>query len=160
MRLALPLLLLAAGAAAQGRGNRKANEESLGLVVFEKKGKVVVHEALEGGPAAKAGVKKGDVVLKVGPKEIERHNDVDAALASWPKDKEIELDLVRDGRKRNILVQPKAGLRHPYLRPAPERTGFDAPPWHAFAWVNAGKEPPTRANTKGKVVVIHCFQSW
>jgi len=100
------------------------------------------------------------VLVEVGPKRIERHNDVDAALAGWPKDDEIEIVLERGGRKLGVTAQPVAGFRHPYLKPAPERTGFAAPAWHAFAWVNVEGEPPTRANTKGKVVVIHCFQSW
>ena len=58
---------------------------------------------------------------------------------------------------------PLVGFAHPYLRPAErKRTGFAAPAWHAFGWVNVarGQQPPTLANTKGKVVVIHCFQSW
>ena len=41
-------------------------------------------------------------------------------------------------------------------------TGFRAPAWYAYAWANVaeGQEPPSLANTQGKVVVIHCFQSW
>lgn len=163
MRLFVALLACAAAVAAQGRGHRLANPTTLGLVVYESGGKVVVHEALEGSPAQKAGVRPGDVVVKVGPHEVKRHNDVDFALRKWPKDKQIELDLIRDGKKRSVMALPAAGFRHAYLLAADRKqTGFDAPAWHAFAWVNVGKgkEPPTRANTKGKVVVIHCFQSW
>ena len=38
----------------------------------------------------------------------------------------------------------------------------EAPAWNIYAWENVkkGQEPPTRENTKGKVVVFHCFQSW
>lgn len=163
MRLVFALLACAAVATAQGQGHRRANPTTLGLVVFESGGKVVVHEALEGSPAAKAGVLAGDVVVKVGPQEVQRHNDIDSALREWPKEKKIELDLVRKGKKLSVLALPAPGISHPYLKAASrERTGFEAPAWHAFAWVNVkkGAEPPTRANTLGKVVVIHCFQSW
>jgi len=163
MRLPVVLLACAAVATAQGQGHRRANPTTLGLVVFESGGKVVVHEALADSPAAKAGIRPGDVVVKVGPHEIKRHNDIDAALREWPKDKQVEVDLRRKGKKLSVMALPTGGFGHPYLRAAGrERTGFDAPAWHAFAWANVGKgrAPPTRANTKGKVVVIHCFQSW
>ena len=49
-----------------------------------------------------------------------------------------------------------------FKSPGRGRTGFKAPDWYVYAWANVrkGKEPPTRKNTKGKVVIIHCFQSW
>ena len=165
MRPALALLLCVAGAWAQGRGNRQANEITLGLVVFEKKGKVVVAEALAGSPAKKAGVKAGDVVVKLGPRPIKRHNDIDRALRKWRSDRKIEIDLIRKGKKLSLMTSPVllADFRHAYLKPAARgRTGFPAPAWHAFAWANVprGRRPPTLANTRGKVVVIHCFQRW
>ncbi|MHC4937363.1 MAG: PDZ domain-containing protein [Planctomycetota bacterium] len=163
MRPLLVLLLVCGLASAQGKGDRVANESTLGLVVFEKgegdKRKVVVAEALADGPSAKAGVKAGDVVLKAGPRKIKRHNDLDAVMRKWPKDKKIELDLVRRGKKKHIWVKPTrlAKFKHPYLRPT---TGATAPAWHAFGWINVEGAPPTRGNTGGKVVVIHCFQGW
>lgn len=165
MRRVFVLLLVGAVASAQGKGHRQANANTLGLVVYEKQGKVVVAQTLAKSPAAKAGVKAGDVLVRVGPRDVKRHNDVDFALRSWSKDKTIELDLVRSGKKLHLLMKPTplVGFTHPYLRPAErKRTGFAAPAWHAFGWVNVarGKQPPTLANTKGKVVVIHCFQSW
>jgi len=41
-------------------------------------------------------------------------------------------------------------------------TGFPAPAWYGWAWNNLDKKaaPPSPANTAGKVVVIHAFQSW
>jgi len=163
MRRPLALLVLAAGIGAQGHGDRRENETTLGLVVYERDGKVVVHEALAGGPAAKAGVRPGDVIRKAGPKAVERHNDVDAALRKWPKGRKIELDLVRGRKKLSLLLEPAADLDHPYRKAASkEATGFEAPEWHAFGWVNVppNGKPPTRALTKGRVVVIHCFQAW
>ncbi|MEM8884155.1 MAG: PDZ domain-containing protein [Planctomycetota bacterium] len=165
MRRALVLALLAAAVGAQGKGDREQNPTTLGLVVFERKGKVVVHAALEGSPAARAGMKRGDVLTAVGPRPVQRHTDIDIALRRWTKGRAVELDFRRGGKKRHLWMTPVpwAKLDHPWLRAASkQRTGFDAPAWHAFAWENVAKgaEPPTRANTRGKVVVIHCFHSW
>ena len=52
--------------------------------------------------------------------------------------------------------------RCPVRRPNKGAKGFDAPDWFAYEWTNVpkGKQPPTRKNTRGKVVVIHAFQGW
>jgi len=102
MRFVFALLACAAVAAAQGQGHRRANPTTLGLVVFEHGGKVVVHEALEGSPAAKAGVLAGDAVVKVGPREVKRDEDawataVRAPAAGIPKEALAGQKAVDDG---------------------------------------------------------------
>ena len=52
-----------------------------------------------GTPAAKAGLKAGDILIKFGPRNLDRLEDLSAALAeSKPGDK-VELKIVRDGKE-------------------------------------------------------------
>ncbi|MHC4958881.1 MAG: PDZ domain-containing protein [Planctomycetota bacterium] len=159
MRVLLVFCALAAAAVPQGEGHRQANETYLGLVVAEEGGKVVIREVLKGSPAAKAKAKPGDVVLRVGAVEIKRHNDVDAGMRGFKPGAKVLLKVQRG--KEQLTLSPKAA-RPKVERTARGKTGFKAPAWTAFAWVNEpeGKEPPTLANSKGKIVVFHCFQAW
>ena len=164
MRIACLLALVALPAVA-----RDANPSLLGIVALEAKDAVVVGLVLPDSPAAAAGLAKGDRLLFIADREIERADHVDAALRSVRPGEEVAVELKRDGKKRTLkaTVMARREYRHAFLkRRAREgwngETGFEAPAWHAFAWANvpAGGAAPTRANTKGKVVVFHAFQSW
>jgi len=146
--------------------HRSSNEALLGVVAApaEKKG-VAIARVLPKSPAAAAKMEAGDRILAIGKKEIGTPADVDAALAEREPGKPVAIVVVRDGKKRKVA--PKLIARKEYEGEELERTrrgktGFPAPAWHAWAWANVekGEEPPTRENTKGKVVVFHCFQSW
>jgi len=73
----------------------------------EPKG-VLIDEAKEGGPAAKGGLQKGDVIveLKVGKETfpIENNQDLLEAVASQPVDTKAQVTYYRDGQKRTTTV--------------------------------------------------------
>ena len=63
-----------------------------------------VSEVTEGGPAAKAGLKPGDIVLKADDTKIERYDDfVDYFVQKNPGDK-IKVTIKRDGKEEVIEV--------------------------------------------------------
>jgi serine protease Do len=65
---------------------------------------ILVTSVDEGGPAAKAGVKAGDVLLKLAGKEIEDGSDVHGALANAEPGQEIPLTVLRDGARVELKV--------------------------------------------------------
>jgi membrane-associated protease RseP (regulator of RpoE activity) len=125
----------------------------------------VIREVLEESPAAKAGLRTGDVLRQAGERKIERHNDIDRAIAGLATDAKLKIVYERAGKRATaeLALVAHRGFKSEFLQgPGRERTGFKAPAWSAFAWVNVpkGKAAPTLANARGKVVVFHCFQSW
>jgi serine protease Do len=67
------------------------------------------------GPAAKAGVKAGDVVLKLGAESIEDGRDLREAVAETEGGTETTLTVQRDGRALDLkvtLAKPETKVRH------------------------------------------------
>jgi serine protease Do len=72
---------------------------------------VLVTQVFDGSPAAKAGVKEGDVIVGLYNKAIREGHELSSAVADLPLDKPIDLEVVRDGQKKMLEVtvgeQPK-----------------------------------------------------
>jgi len=165
VKLTISLLVLTSLVLAQGRGDREQNKALAGLIVHEIKDSVVISKVLKGSPAAKAGLRAGDILLQAGERKIQRHNDVDRAISGLAAGDKLKVVYERESRKTTVELKLVAhrGFKSDYLKgPGKKRTGFKAPAWSAFAWVNVprGKLRPTVINSRGKVVVFHCFQSW
>ena len=163
-RIALLLALFTSVTFAQMH-RRWENRVLLGIVSAEVDGKVTIAHVLPDSPAAQAKLQPGDVLVSIHGKTIERAMDVDRALFPVEPGTTVVVKLKRKRKKVSVSVEVMARgeYRGDLLkRPARGATGFEAPPWYAYAWANVGKKekPPTRENTKGKVVVFHTFQSW
>ncbi len=76
------------------------------LLEFDKeRGEVAINSAIKGGPAEKAGVQKGDVVLRVGSTAIfELKAAIDAVRQVKPGD-ELTLLVRRDGKELEIKLK-------------------------------------------------------
>ena len=163
----LGVLFLATTVFAQA-GHRTENGALLGVVTAavpdkSKRTKVVVLHVLKKSPAAKAGLKAGDQIISIAEKSVSTPPDVDAALKEYAGGESVVIEYRRD--KKEATAQAKLIKRADYKgdfleRPRRGETKFKAPEWFVYQWAQAAKEPPTRATTKKKVVVIHCFQSW
>ncbi len=75
----------------------------------EKLGLSDVHGALvadvtSGGPAEKAGIKRGDVIVGFNGKEIKEMKELPFLVASSPVGSEAEVDIVRNGKRMTITV--------------------------------------------------------
>lgn len=77
----------------------QGNYMGIGIQVANKDGKIVVVSPIEGGPAEKAGIQTGDVILEVnGEKVSENELDKAVSLMKGKTKENIKLTLYREGR--------------------------------------------------------------
>ncbi len=60
---------------------------------------------LNDGPAAKAGIKEGDVITKVGDKDINERNSLASLLGSYQPGDTVKLTINRDGKTQTVSVK-------------------------------------------------------
>ncbi len=65
---------------------------------------VLVQDAAEGGPAAEAGLRQGDVIVSLDGQPIERSAALQRAVAERSPGDRIELGIVRDGERMTVAV--------------------------------------------------------
>jgi len=63
---------------------------------------VLISEVKPDTPAARAGLEAGDVIVKAGDKEVADPSELRAALADRKSGDEVELAVIRDGRRRTV----------------------------------------------------------
>jgi S1-C subfamily serine protease len=98
----------------RGRVN-KPPRPWLGAFSAESNGKVVVMSVAEGGPAAQAGLRQGDIISDVRDGEVEGLADFYRKLwASGPAGAEVPMRVVREGRETWLRV--KSADRSSFLR--------------------------------------------
>ncbi len=69
----------------------------------DEKGALVA-DVTPGGPAEKAGIKRGDVVISFDGREIHEMSDLPLIVASTPVDKTVVVEIIRDGKKISVKV--------------------------------------------------------
>ena len=77
---------------------RAAAKGYLGVGAREVIGGLAVDRVVEGGPAAQAGVQRGDVLTALGDRRLRRMSDLDDALVGLGARREVALSLLRSGR--------------------------------------------------------------
>jgi membrane-associated protease RseP (regulator of RpoE activity) len=80
-------------------------EEQRKAQKIPKKHGIVIVDVIAESPAAKAGLKTNDVLLKVDGKELESVGDLIDAVQQ-AKEKPLKLEVLRDGKKETIEVTP------------------------------------------------------
>jgi serine protease Do len=65
----------------------------------------LVSKVMPDGPADKAGVEHGDVVVEFDGTVIETWNDLPRAVAGTPVGSKVDLSVVRDGKRKNFKVE-------------------------------------------------------
>jgi serine protease Do len=78
---------------------------------------VLVTSVAEDGPAAKAGIKAGDVIIAVDGEKVDSTGDVTAGL-NKKKEGDVTLTLIRNKSQMNMTVTPKAAQRPTVISPA------------------------------------------
>ncbi|MGX5843058.1 S1C family serine protease [Mesorhizobium sp. ArgA1] len=86
----------------------------LGAFSAESNGAVIVMSVAEGGPAAKAGLRQGDIISDVRDGEVDGLADFYRKLWQNPAGSEIPLRVVRDGRETWLRV--KSADRNSFLK--------------------------------------------
>jgi serine protease Do len=74
------------------------------LDLKDEKGALVA-DVTSGGPADKAGVKRGDVIVTFDGKEIKEMKDLPYIVGSTPVGKEVTVEVIRKGRAERIQVK-------------------------------------------------------
>ncbi|MHC4777632.1 MAG: M20/M25/M40 family metallo-hydrolase [Planctomycetota bacterium] len=85
------------------KGSRRVSTGS--MPDFSYKGKGVRIQAVSKGSAAdKAGLKKGDVIIKIGDKDVQGLRDYATALKSFSPGDEVEITYLRDGKEATVKL--------------------------------------------------------
>jgi serine protease Do len=92
-----------------------------------KKG-VLVTQVTQGGPAQKAGLRKGDLILSVGQSRVSSRQEFLGALSSYPGGSQIILGVVRDGREQELRVKAESLSSKEAARQAEGLLGFSVEP--------------------------------
>ena len=79
-----------------------ALEKSFGL---KDKGGVLVSDVFKGGPAEKAGIERGDVLLQFDGKQVGESKDLPKLVASTTVGKAVTVKLLRDGKELDRTVK-------------------------------------------------------
>jgi serine protease Do len=85
--------------------------------------RVVVEQVAEKSPAAKAGLRKGDVILTLGGKAVSNRFDVERAFWNYHPGDRIEATVLRDGKEKQIALALTRGKEADAVatRPEPDR---------------------------------------
>jgi serine protease Do len=74
------------------------------LKLSTEKGALVA-DVVEGGPAEKAGIERGDVIVTFDGKDISESDDLPYIVASTPIGKSVTVEVIRKGERKNIQVE-------------------------------------------------------
>lgn len=99
---------------------RLTSDIAAGLGLPKDKGEIVA-SVEPNGPAARAGIRQGDVILSVGGREVDYDNSLSYLVATTPINTTVPVELIRDGKRMRVManivqrpaeniVQARAGL--------------------------------------------------
>jgi Do/DeqQ family serine protease len=99
----------------------------------------LVNEVVPNGPAAKAGLRSGDIVLDVNGREVKEGKDLQRAILLFPVGEKLTVTVLRDGQQQKLSVvtaerpdhrEAKNGLGGPKRgnRAAPAASGVELAP--------------------------------
>jgi len=91
---------------------------------------VLIEDVTEGGPADKAGLKKGDVIIRFNGKEAKQLNQLSFVVSMSPIGEEIEVVIIRNNEEKTIMIileplNPNAAFSASEVE---EKFGFSAQP--------------------------------
>lgn len=89
-------------------------------VGLDRPGGMIVSDVYPGGPAEAAGLKTGDIILRLDGKDVFDGQELRFRLATLQVGGTAALDIMRDSKKRTITV----GLKAPPRKPAPDPTAI------------------------------------
>lgn len=76
----------------------------LGVTTIDSDGGAKVQTVRENSAAAKAGLKKGDIITKVGDKSISSPSDLSAAINDQKPEAKVAITYKRDGKESNVTA--------------------------------------------------------
>lgn len=131
-----------------------------GLEPVDAEGRKAVRigEVVEESPAAKAGLRAGDVLLEIDGQDASDPEKLVRRIGKTPAGTEVTVRFLREGKPESLRV----ALGGPPARPQPGIEGKKAPSWEVKEWKNLpeGKAALDLPDLAGKIVYLYCFQSW
>jgi len=104
---------------------------------FEVDHGVLIKEVEEDSPAEKAGLKAGDVILRIGDKEIEDYQDLIRTVNYYDPGDKVKIEISRKGKKitKTVELGKKKFPRYFYkLKPFEDRDEDEEGEAHSFIW--------------------------
>lgn len=80
---------------------------------------VLVSQVFTNGPAKKAGLMRGDVIVEFDGKKIKKYRELQSIVASTPVNKTVNVKIIRKGKEQNLKI--KVGERNPEAVLEPEK---------------------------------------
>jgi putative serine protease PepD len=77
----------------------------LGVTTAPHPSGAAIQEAIPGGPAQAAGLRTGDVIVRIDGRDVDEPEDVSDAVAARRPGDEVEVEVVRDGELRTNTVE-------------------------------------------------------
>lgn len=90
---------------------RPMTDEVASVLGYDEPTGAVVEEVFEGSPADEAGLMEGDIILKMGEKDIETVQDLPRAVARMSPNSEVMVTVLRKGEE--VTLDVTIGLRAP-----------------------------------------------
>lgn len=114
----------------------------------------LISDVQAGGPAQKAGLKAGDIVLRVNDQPVERISDLSGAISRTAPGKDAELTVWR-GRKEQAVKVPVEEVKAPEMRVAQDRMPSRSEEGERLGLLVRPLAPQEKraAKTEGNVVV-------
>jgi len=79
--------------------------ELAGAFKLDKNEGALVAQVSPGGPADQAGIKRGDVIVRFGDEKITKMRELPAIVSSTPVDREVPVEVIREGRRETMNVK-------------------------------------------------------
>jgi serine protease Do len=108
---------------------------------------VVVDEIVPGSPAAQAKLQRGDVIRKFNGREVKNINALRTMVAQTELNKNVELEIVRDGKPLNVTTQVKEQPANYGTARATPRQGQSQP--------ESPEQPNDQEASSGPLASIH-----
>ena len=88
-----------------GIGMQPIDPEMVEFFNLQNSSGALITRVIEDGPAEKAGLKKDDVIIKIGKKNVEDTQDVFNIIGFTAPDTEVEFVIIRNGKEKKVVVK-------------------------------------------------------
>ena len=88
-----------------GRGGIATDKPFIGVGLEDSDAGLKVTRVVEGSPAEKAGLKDGDIILKMGDKDIKNRSDLQDVVGKHKIGDEVKFTVKRDGAEKELTVK-------------------------------------------------------
>jgi serine protease Do len=114
----------------------------------------LVNEVQDKSPGQKAGLKQGDVILRVDQTAIEKSQQLPAVISAQKPGTALDLEIWRDGKPKRVTVRPEEILPEEDVKPASLRSNGEAMAGKlGLVLRELSEEEQERVDTEGVLIV-------